>query len=89
MCVFGTSGAGKSYYIKLLIIRNRLYGIEQYVIDPEREYLNIAKALNGVVIKIGPSSESYINIFDIRENSVEENKGYLSTKIPKLIGFLI
>lgn len=87
MCVFGTSGAGKSYYIKLLIIRNRLYGIEQYVIDPEREYLNIAKALNGVVIKIGPSSESYINIFDIRENSVEENKGYLSTKIPKLIGF--
>ena len=87
MCVFGTSGAGKSFYTKLLIIRNRLFGIEQYVIDPEREYLSIAKALDGVVIKIGPTSNSYINIFDIRENSVEENKGYLSSKIPKLIGF--
>lgn len=87
MCVFGTSGAGKSFYIKLLIIRNRLFGIEQYVIDPEREYINVAKALNGVIIKIGPTSNSYINIFDIRENSVEESKGYLSSKISKLIGF--
>ena len=87
MCIFGTSGAGKSFYTKLLIMRCRLYGIEQYIIDPEREYLNIAKALDGVVIKLGPSSDTYVNIFDIRENSVEENKGYLSSKLSKLIGF--
>jgi len=87
MCVFGTSGAGKSFYIKLMIIRCRLYGIEQYVIDPEREYLNIAKALDGVIIKLGPTSNTYINIFDIRENSVEEGKGYLASKLSKLIGF--
>jgi len=87
MCVFGTSGAGKSFYIKLMIIRYRLYGIEQYIIDPEREYLNIAKALNGVIIKLGPTSETYVNIFDIRENSVEEGKGYLASKLSKLIGF--
>ncbi len=87
MCVFGTSGAGKSFYIKLLIMRNRLLGIEQYIIDPEREYINVVEKLNGVTIKIGPTSNSYINIFDIRENSVEENKGYLFSKIPKLIGF--
>ena len=87
MCIFGTSGAGKSFYTKLLIMRCRLYGIEQYVIDPEREYLNIAKALDGVVIKLGGSSDTYVNIFDIRENSVEENKGYLSSKLSKLIGF--
>ncbi len=37
MCIFGTSGAGKSFYTKLLILRNTLLGIEQYVIDPERE----------------------------------------------------
>ena len=37
MCIFGTSGAGKSFYTKLLIIRCKLLGIEQYVIDPERE----------------------------------------------------
>ena len=37
MCIFGTIGAGKSFYTKLLILRNTLLGIEQYVIDPERE----------------------------------------------------
>ena len=38
MCVFGASGAGKSFFTKLQIIRNWLIGIEQFVIDPEREY---------------------------------------------------
>lgn len=88
MCIFGTSGAGKSFYTKLLILRNTLLNIEQYVIDPEREYNNIAKNLNGTIIKIGPTSENYINIFDIRKESIEENEhGYLATKIAKLIGF--
>jgi len=88
MCIFGTSGAGKSFYTKLLILRNTLLGIEQYVIDPEREYENLAKNLNGTIIKIGPTSEYYINIFDIRRESIEENEhGYLATKIGKLIGF--
>ena len=88
MCIFGTSGAGKSYYTKLLIMRNRLLGIEQYVIDPEREYNKIAEKFEGTVIKIGPTSNNYINIFDIRKESIEENEhGYLATKIGKLIGF--
>ena len=88
MCIFGTSGAGKSFYTKLLILRYRLLGIEQYVIDPEREYTNIVKKLSGTEIKIGPSSSKYLNIMDIREESLEEGeKGYLATKISKLIGF--
>ena len=88
MCIFGTSGAGKSFYTKLLILRYRLLGIEQYVIDPEREYINLAEELNGTEIKIGPSSKLYINVLDIREESLEEGEqGYLATKISKLIGF--
>ena len=88
MCIFGTSGAGKSFYTKLLIIRNRLLGIEQYIIDPEREYENVCENLDGTLLKIGPTSETYVNIFDIRKESIEDtNKGYLATKIPKLIGF--
>lgn len=88
MCIFGTSGAGKSYFTKLLILRYRLLGIEQYVIDPEREYCDLCKNLNGILLKIGPSSNTYVNIFDIREESLEENqKGYLATKISKLVGF--
>ena len=88
MCIFGTSGAGKSFYTKLLILRYRLLGIEQYVIDPEREYENLSKYINGTIIKIGPTSNTYVNILDIREESIEDNtKGYLATKIGKLIGF--
>lgn len=88
MCIFGTSGAGKSFYTKLIILRNVLLGIEQYVIDPEREYQSLAKNLDSTVIKLGPTSENYINVFDIRKESIEENEhGYLATKIGKLIGF--
>ena len=58
MCIFGTSGAGKSFYTKLLIIRYRLLGIQQYVIDPEREYLNLCKNLDGTILKIGPNSRN-------------------------------
>ena len=88
ICIFGTSGAGKSFYTKLLILRYRLLGIEQYVIDPDREYLNLCRELNGTEIRIGPSSNTYVNILEIREESVEDtNNGYLATKIGKLIGF--
>ncbi len=88
MCIFGTSGAGKSFYTKLLILRNKLLGIEQYVIDPDREYTNLCKKLKGTLLQIGPTSNTYVNIFDIRKESIEENeKGYLATKISKLIGF--
>ena len=88
ICIFGTSGAGKSFYTKLLILRYKLLGIKQYIIDPDREYNKICEKLKGVQIKLGPTSNTYINIFDIRKESIEEGeKGYLATKISKLIGF--
>ena len=87
MCIFGTSGAGKSFYTKLLILRYRMIGIEQYIIDPEREYQKIAENLDGICIKLGPTTTSYINVLDIREESIEEERGYLTTKLGKLRGF--
>ena len=87
MSIFGTSGAGKSFYTKLLILRYRIMGLEQYIVDPEREYTKICESLDGVCIKLGPSSDKYINILDIREDSIEEEKGYLSSKLSKLRAF--
>lgn len=88
ICIFGTSGAGKSFYTKLLILRYKLLGIKQYIIDPDREYNKICEKLDGVLIKIGPTSNTYINILEIRQESVEEGEnGYLAIKISKLIGF--
>ena len=88
ICVFGTSGAGKSLYTKLLILRYKLLGIKQYIIDPDREYNNICEKMKGTMIKLGPTSNTYINILEIRKESIEEGEnGYLATKISKLIGF--
>ena len=75
---------GKSFYIKLLALRYRLLGIEQYIIDPEREYTKLCESVDGTILKIGPTSNTYINVFDIREESIEETTGYLATKISKL-----
>ncbi len=76
---------GKSYYTKLLILRTRFLGVEQYIIDPEREYINICENLGGTLIKIGPASNTYINIFDIRKESIEDSEqGYLATKLRKI-----
>ena len=88
ICIFGTSGAGKSFYTKLLILRYKLLGIKQYIIDPDREYNKICEKLKGIQIKLGPTSNTYINVLDIRKESIEDGeKGYLATKISKLIGF--
>ena len=88
MCIFGTSGAGKSFYTKVLILRYHLLGMKQYIIDPEREYNYLCEKLKGTQIKIGPNSNTYINILEIRKESIEDGEsGYLATKIGKLIGF--
>lgn len=87
MCIFGTSGSGKSFFTKLQIIRYSLLEIEQYIIDPDREYGKIAKELDGTIITIGASSKTYLNVLDIRQESIEDERGYLATKIGRLIGF--
>ena len=78
---------GKSFFTKLQALRYRLFGVEQYIIDPDREYTKLCECVDGTIIKIGPSSNTYINILDIREESIEDQNGYLATKLAKLIGF--
>src|SRR3990167_4888198 len=63
--VFATSGAGKSYAIKLEVLRSMMLGTDVLVIDPEREYKHLADAVGGTYINISLSSESKINPFDL------------------------
>jgi len=65
MVVFATSGAGKSYTIKLEVLRTMMLGSDVIVIDPEREYKHLAEAVSGTYINISLSSESKINPFDL------------------------
>ncbi|MCC6563277.1 DUF87 domain-containing protein [Candidatus Uhrbacteria bacterium] len=63
--IFATSGAGKSYAVKLEIIRSMMMGFEVIVIDPEMEYKALSDAVGGTYINISLASRSKINPFDL------------------------
>ncbi|OGF27852.1 conjugal transfer protein TraC [Candidatus Falkowbacteria bacterium RIFOXYB2_FULL_34_18] len=63
--VFATSGAGKSYAIKLEILRSLMLGTEIIIIDPEYEYKHLSDAVGGTYINVSLSSENKINPFDL------------------------
>ncbi len=65
MVVFATSGAGKSYAVKLEILRTMMMGIDVIVIDPEMEYKHLCDAVGGAYVNISLSSENKINPFDL------------------------
>lgn len=63
--IFATSGAGKSYAVKLEIIRSLMLGVDVIVIDPEAEYKHLSDAVGGTYINISLASRSKINPFDL------------------------
>jgi type IV secretory pathway VirB4 component len=63
--VFAKSGAGKSYAIKLEILRSLMVGVEVVVIDPENEYEHLAEAVGGTYLNISLNSDFRINPFDL------------------------
>ncbi|MFZ4648754.1 MAG: VirB4-like conjugal transfer ATPase, CD1110 family [Patescibacteria group bacterium] len=63
--VFATSGAGKSYAIKLEVLRSLMLGTDVIIIDPEYEYKHLSDAVGGTYINISLSSENRINPFDL------------------------
>jgi type IV secretory pathway VirB4 component len=85
--VFATSGAGKSYAIKLEVLRSLMMGSEVIIIDPEKEYKHLCDAVGGTYINISLASENKINPFDlprsIGDNSRPEDiirSGVISVK---------
>ncbi len=64
-CVFATSGAGKSYTIKLEVLRTMMLGTDVIIIDPEREYKSLCDATGGTYVNISLNSTEKINPFDL------------------------
>ena len=85
--VLGKSGAGKSYTIKLEIMRQFMLGSEVIVIDPEGEYETMTPALGGEVVEFSSNSEVKINPFDLSD-VYEEGENELGLKILSLHGLL-
>lgn len=85
--VFAKSGSGKSYAMKLEILRSLMFDTDVIVIDPEREYEYLAEATGGRMFNISLSSEHHINPFDlppVKED--EEPSDILRSNIINLVG---
>lgn len=63
--VFATSGAGKSYFVKLELLRYLMLGTDCIIIDPENEYQKLAEAVGGSYLEISLNSPKRINPFDL------------------------
>jgi len=63
--VFATSGAGKSYAVKLEVLRSLMLGTEIIIIDPEREYEHLTVAVGGTYVDISLASKNKVNPFDL------------------------
>lgn len=76
MCVFGSSGAGKSYYIKLNILRHLYKGTNQIIIDPEGEYVELVKFFGGQIYTLDTYNPLYID-----EKFANNNEDFFQKKI--------
>jgi len=87
--IFAKSGSGKSYFVKLEILRSLMVGIDCIVIDPENEYKFLSEAVGGSFFDISLASENHINPFDLpmpRED--EKPEDVLRSNIINLVGLL-
>jgi conjugal transfer ATP-binding protein TraC len=81
--VFAKAGSGKSYFVKLEVLRSLMFDTEIIVIDPENEYETLCRSVGGEHITFGFNSKAKINPFDLSQ-IVEEDENELNTKLLSL-----
>jgi len=89
MVVFAKSGAGKSYTVKLEVLRAMMFGSSVIIIDPENEYKHLCEAVSGAFLKVSLNSDVHLNPFDLPKSIEDEDSvGLLRNTIANLIGLL-
>ncbi len=89
MVVFAKSGAGKSYTVKLEVLRMMMLGTDVIIIDPENEYKHLCETVGGSFVKISLNSGNHINPFDLpRVGDDEDAEDILRNNIAALLGLL-
>lgn len=99
MLVTGTSGTGKSTYLKNKILTQIAQGNQIYILDPENEYTFIVKHFGGTVIHFSSSSNTKINPLEffsteMTDDNIDEERNnnevigcLIKQKIQRLKGF--
>lgn len=87
--IFAKSGAGKSYAVKLEVMRSLMIGTESIIIDPEKEYQYLAETVGGSFIDISLTSPNHLNPFDLPQPREDETlESLLKANVLNLIGLL-
>jgi len=87
--VFAQSGAGKSFMVKLEVLRSLMFGTDVVIVDPENEYEGLAEAAGGSYFKMSLGSPHHINPFELpipRED--EKPEDVLRSNIINLVGLM-
>ena len=87
--IFATSGSGKSYAVKLEILRYLMWGVDVIVLDPENEYKTLAEKAGGSFFNISLGSQNHINPFDLPQPREDESpEDILRSNIINLVGLM-
>jgi len=87
--VFAKAGSGKSYAVKLEILRSLMLGVDIIVLDPENEYQTLSEAVDGSFFNMSLSSPNHINPFDLPTPREDEKPAdVLRSNIINLVGLL-
>jgi len=87
--VFAKSGAGKSYFVKLELLRYLMQGVKGLIIDPENEYKFLVDAVGGSFFNISLSSPHHLNPFDLPTPRADEDpENVLRRQVINLVGLL-
>jgi len=89
MVVFAKSGAGKSYSVKLEVLRSLMQDTEVIIVDPEKEYRYLAETVGGAFMDISLTSGNHLNPFDLPIPGPDDNPAdILRGNIINLVGLL-
>lgn len=86
--ILATSGAGKSYYVKLESIRYMGLGANIIIIDPQGEYKRLAENYGGQHIKLSSNGKQKINPLDIEQILEEDGENFLAQKILNVVSIV-
>ena len=82
--VFATSGAGKSFLVKVELVRAVLSGTRALVVDPEAEYADVIAALGGEVVQVRPGVRVGLDPFALNQAA----PGALDARVAMLTTFV-
>ncbi|MDD7847857.1 DUF87 domain-containing protein, partial [Metamycoplasma hyosynoviae] len=93
MLITGIPGSGKSTLMKKMLIHYLTYSTDLIVVDPQREYNDLAKKMGGNVIELGSGINTVINplqldmLFAENDNDINQNAMVITANIKKLQRF--